>query len=121
MLGVVVGGALPALAGHGALSTVFVLTLALGLTLLLTRARRPRRPASAPASVRIAQFAVPLGRARFRWLLAVFALNAIAPAITATVFQFFVLDRLQVPEAQLGVFLALYFVAGAVFSGFGRR
>jgi GPH family glycoside/pentoside/hexuronide:cation symporter len=113
LLGVLVGGALPALAGHGALSAVFVSTLTLALALLLARAPRPGTSLSVPTSVRWSQFAVPLGQARFRWLLAVFALNAIAPAITATVFQFFVLDRLQLPETHVALFLAIYFIAGA--------
>ena len=113
LLGVLVGGALPALVGHGVVSGVFVLALALGLALLIRHAPRPRAPVRATAGVRFAQFGVPLGAPRFRWLLAVFALNAIAPAITATVFQFFVLDRLQLPETRVGLFLAVYFVAGA--------
>ena len=113
LLGVLVGGAMPALAGHGVLSAVFVVALALGLALLLARAPRPRVPALAPSGSPFAQFAAPLKTAPFRWLLAVFALNAVAPAITATVFQFFVLDRMQLPETQVGLFLAVYFVAGA--------
>ena len=129
LLGVLVGGALPAVSGHGVLSAVFVLTLAIGLAVLLARAPRPAQrpalhplspafaplatPSGAPDRGRFAQFAVPLAEARFRWLLAVFSVNAIAPAITATVFPFFVLDRLQLPQSHLGAFLALYFVAAA--------
>lgn len=113
LLGVLVGGALPALAGYGVLSALFVALLLVGVTLLLRAAPRPpARGVPVPGSA-FTQFTVPLATAPFRWLLAVFTLNAIAPAITATAFQFFVLDRLQLPEAQVGLFLALYFVAGA--------
>jgi Na+/melibiose symporter-like transporter len=59
-----------------------------------------------------AEFLVPLGTSRLRWLLAVFTLNAIAPSITATVFPFFVADRLGL-AAWAPAFLVLYFVAGA--------
>jgi glycoside/pentoside/hexuronide:cation symporter, GPH family len=47
-----------------------------------------------------------------RRLLLVFALNGIASAIPATLFLFFVADRLKL-ESQSGVFLAAYFVAAA--------
>jgi GPH family glycoside/pentoside/hexuronide:cation symporter len=113
LLGVLLGGALPALAGYTALSLAFVVALTLGFVLLLARAQRPRRRGGVPAGNPFRQFAVPLATARFRWLLAVFALNALAPAITATVFQFFVLDRLQLSDAGVAALLALYFLAGA--------
>jgi Na+/melibiose symporter-like transporter len=55
---------------------------------------------------------VPLATRNTRWLLGVFALNALAPSITATVFVFFVADRLGM-AAQAPAFLAVYFLAGA--------
>jgi hypothetical protein len=40
-------------------------------------------PAAGPRSNPFSAFVVPLASGRFRWLLLVFALNAIAPSITA--------------------------------------
>jgi Na+/melibiose symporter-like transporter len=49
----------------------------------------------------------------FRRLLAVFMLNGIASAVPATLVLFFVADVLAA-EGRQGLFLALYFVAGAI-------
>jgi glycoside/pentoside/hexuronide:cation symporter, GPH family len=54
----------------------------------------------------------PLADALFRKLLVVFMLNGIAAAIPATLVLFFIADVLDA-EARQGVFLALYFIAGA--------
>ncbi|HEX4884125.1 MAG TPA: MFS transporter [Casimicrobiaceae bacterium] len=54
----------------------------------------------------------PLRDRLFRSLLAVFVANGIASAIPATLVLFFVADVLDAQESQ-GLFLALYFVAGA--------
>jgi Na+/melibiose symporter-like transporter len=113
LIGVLIGGALPTVLGMAPLSALFIALLALALFALARRAPRP--PASrlaAPAGNPFSSFVLPLRSARLRWLLAVFALNAIAPSITATVFQFFVADRLGLAP-YTGLFLALYFVAGA--------
>jgi Na+/melibiose symporter-like transporter len=48
----------------------------------------------------------------FRKLLVVFMLNGIAAAIPATLVLFFIADVLDA-ESQQGIFLALYFIAGA--------
>jgi len=72
----------------------------------------PAPPATAAAASPYAEFVVPLSTTRLRWLLAVFTLNAIAPSITATVFPFFVADRLGLAE-HAPAFLVIYFVAGA--------
>jgi Na+/melibiose symporter-like transporter len=56
--------------------------------------------------------AAPLANADFRRLLAVFMLNGIASAVPATLVLFFVSDVLAA-EGRQGLFLALYFVAGA--------
>jgi Na+/melibiose symporter-like transporter len=116
LVGVLIGGSVPSLAGMPVLTALFLVLLATGLVLLVRFAPQPARhawPAHAgPAGNPFTTFLVPLGSARLRWLLAVFALNAIAPAITATVFQFFVADRLGL-AASSGLFLALYFLAGA--------
>jgi len=113
LIGVLLGGSVPALAGMPVLTAMFLLLLAIGLVLLVRHAPRPAPiNRSTPAGNPFVTFLVPLATPRLRWLLAVFALNAIAPAITATVFQFFVADRLGLGSAA-GVFLALYFIAGA--------
>ncbi len=49
----------------------------------------------------------------FRWLFAIFMCNAIAGAITATLFLFFVEDIIGAAE-QSGRMLMLYFLAGAL-------
>ncbi len=113
LIGVLIGGTVPTVAGMPALVATFVVLLAAGLALLAFYAPRPRRRAVGQAADhRFTAFLIPLRTSRLRWLLAIFALNAIAPAITATVFQFFVADRLGLRE-YTGLFLALYFIAGA--------
>jgi GPH family glycoside/pentoside/hexuronide:cation symporter len=54
----------------------------------------------------------PLADRLFRKLLVVFMLNGIAAAIPATLVLFFIADVLNA-ESRQGMFLALYFVAGA--------
>lgn len=117
LIGVLVGAVLPQVFGMPALVAAFVGTLVLALALLARCAPGPVRdsplPAGPAAGNPFASFVVPLGESSLRWLLAVFALNAIAPAITATVFQFFVADRLGLAQ-YTGLFLALYFLSGAL-------
>lgn len=55
----------------------------------------------------------PLADKRFRELLLVFLANGIASAIPATLVLFYISDVLHAQKLQ-GVFLALYFLAGAV-------
>jgi len=113
LVGVLIGGALPTVLGMGALTWIFLPCLAVALVVLVRGAPTPPRPVqTAQSGNPFSTFLLPLGTRRLRWLLAVFALNAIAPSITATVFQFFVADRLGLPQ-YTGLFLALYFIAGA--------
>ena len=56
--------------------------------------------------------AAPLADPTFRRLLAAFMANGIASAIPATLVLFYIADVLQA-EARQGLFLALYFIAGA--------
>lgn len=113
LMGVLIGGALPTVVGMGVLTWVFLVALALALLLLMRGAPAAPAPRHAPPTGNpFASFTLPLKSSRLRWLLAVFALNAIAPSITATVFQFFVADRLGLAP-YAGLFLALYFIAGA--------
>ncbi len=116
LVGVLAGAVLPQLIGMAAMVAVFLVALGATVYLLARCAPRPS-PAGVPAagaqSNPFSAFVVPLASGRFRWLLLVFALNAIAPSITATVFQFFVADRLGL-AGYVPAFLALYFIAGAV-------
>jgi len=79
--------------------------------LLLWFAPAARRPAAAHGPI-FAGMARPLSDRLFRPLLAVFVANGIASAIPATLVLFFIADVLQA-ESRQGLFLALYFVAGA--------
>ncbi len=112
LVGVLIGGSLPQVAGYGATVAVLVALLALGLVLLAWRAPRPPQARRLPPGNPFLAFVVPLAASNTRWLLGVFALNALAPSITATVFLFFVADRLGLKE-YAPAFLAVYFLAGA--------
>lgn len=118
LLGVVLAASLPMLlspgdeaAGLARLGWVFLPLLAVGAlcTLAFTPAaprRRSARQAALPAL-----WAALIHRP-FALLLLVFCANGIAAAIPASTVLFFVADVLQAP-ALAGVFLVLYFVAGA--------
>lgn len=113
LIGVLLGGTLPAAIGYAGMTWSLVLLLGAGLWLLALRA--PRAPAARglPAGGNpYLAFLEPVRHGNTRWLLAVFALNALAPSITATVFIFFVTDRLGLAD-RAPLFLALYFIAGA--------
>jgi len=112
LIGVLIGGGLPQLAGYGATAAVLVALLAITLALLALRAPRPPQARPLPPGNPYLAFVVPLAASNTRWLLGIFALNALAPSITATVFLFFVSDRLGLKDYAPG-FLALYFLAGA--------
>ncbi len=119
LVGVLIGAVLPQAVGMPALIGVFLVALLLGVIVLARYAPQPQRTEASVLRARqaaggnpFASFVVPLASSRFRWLLLVFALNAVAPSITATVFQFFVADRLGL-AGYTGAFLALYFIAGA--------
>ncbi len=112
LIGVLIGGSLPQVAGYDVLAWTFLALLAVGLVVLARRAPRPPRARALPPGNPYLTFVVPLASRNTRWLLGVFALNALAPSITATVFLFFVADRLGLKE-HAALFLALYFLAGA--------
>jgi Na+/melibiose symporter-like transporter len=112
LIGVLVGGSLPQLAGYGAATAALVSLLVLGLAALAWRAPRPPQARPLPPGNPYLAFVVPLAARNTRWLLGVFALNALAPSISATVFLFFVSDRLGL-AAYAPIFLAAYFLAGA--------
>jgi Na+/melibiose symporter-like transporter len=54
-----------------------------------------------------------LANPRFRWLLGVFVFSGIAASVPSTLFLFFVADVLEA-SAYAGLFLLLYFAAGAI-------
>lgn len=83
------------------------ITLALAPAAIRSRDRQP----SARRLV-FADMSAPLSDPAFRRLLAAFMANGIASAIPATLVLFYIADVLQA-EARQGLFLALYFIAGA--------
>ncbi|GGD01837.1 MFS transporter [Undibacterium terreum] len=110
LIGVIGAAALSQLAGIAWLSLAFMMSLLLAGFFLIRYAPRPlslAKPERQDASLRL-----PFQNRVFRWLFAVFVMNGIAAAIPATLFLFFVRDRLQL-AASSGIFLILYFVAGA--------
>lgn len=113
LAGVVIAASLPALAGLAALSAGFVVLLLGAVALLVARAPRPHLAVATESDAQAMAWQAPLRVPRFRWLLAVFAINGIAAAIPATLFLFFASDRLQLAD-YAGLFLVLYFVAAAV-------
>ncbi|MEP6943024.1 MAG: MFS transporter [Betaproteobacteria bacterium] len=103
------GGADEGLARFAMLFAILTLACA-AITLLGTPAGS--RPAAARTTSIRQLIARPLGDSLFRRLLVVFMLNGIAAAIPATLVLFFIADVLGA-QSQQGLFLALYFVAGA--------
>jgi GPH family glycoside/pentoside/hexuronide:cation symporter len=126
LFGVLIASALPVMAGMSALSAVFVVALASSAALLLFYSPMPAkvaapapgvdvtgepRPVTSPAQT-WSDIARPFRDRHFRWLFMVFTLNGTAAAIPATLFLFFTQDRLAL-GSQAGIFLLLYFAAGA--------
>ena len=106
----VLGGAGGDDAGLPRFALAFAVFTALCLALLWRAPAAPRQ--AAPPGPLFAGMAKPLSDPLFRPLLAVFLANGIASAIPATLVLFFIADVLQA-ESRQGLFLALYFVAGA--------
>ncbi len=80
---------------------------------LVTLALAPAAPRAGARSEPIfAGMRAPLADPYFRRLLAVFMLNGIASAVPATLVLFYIADVLGA-ESRQGLFLTLYFVAGA--------
>jgi len=90
-----------------------LVVVAASVTLLRApHAPRPSRALHA-GRVTLGAMTAPFASPAFRQLFAVFMLNGIATALPATLVLFFVSDALQLPR-QAGLFLAAYFVAGAL-------
>ncbi len=124
LIGVVLASVLPtALAtpygmptALGVFALTFAVLLCLGCTMLLRAAPRPQRVARSEAQ----SWRLPLRNEAFRRLAAVYFINAVAVAIPATLALFFIADRLQLAKLT-GLFLALYFVSGALGLPFWTR
>ncbi|ABM43102.1 major facilitator superfamily MFS_1 [Acidovorax sp. JS42] len=115
LIGVVTASALSVAWGAGPMLVVFALSLLAGW-LALWHAPRPAAPAQQdlPAAFAWATVWQPLRQPAFRRLLAVFLCNGIASAVPAALMLFFARDRLQATQAQIALFLVLYFVSGAL-------
>jgi Na+/melibiose symporter-like transporter len=100
--------------GLDGLALLFALLLLASAALLLRHAPRPPHMDPLPSTPPIMRVAVlaPFRNRRFRALFAVLLVNGVAAAIPATLFLFFAGDRLRL-GASAGLFLLLYFVAGA--------
>ena len=109
LVGVVLASVTPTLAGLPATVALFGVLLVAGW-FFWAQAPRPARTAVPHVSI---DLRLPLRRAPFRRLLAVFVLNGIASAVPATLVLFFVQDRLRAPAAMEPAFLGLYFVVAA--------
>jgi glycoside/pentoside/hexuronide:cation symporter, GPH family len=117
LLGVMVAAALPVLLTQGlgphawpAMAALFGVLLLLACAALFA-VPRPAVQAHAPATQ--GAWHEVLRTPRFRSLLLAFLLNGIAAALPATLVVFFIEDVLQA-KAYEGLFLVLYFVAGAL-------
>lgn len=109
LTGVVLAAILPPLVGRTGLCISFVIALLLSAFLLLRQAPRAGAlPESKPA-----HWLLPFKQSRFRWLFVIYAINGIAAAVPATLFLFFVADRLLLPN-QAPLFLLLYFLSAAL-------
>lgn len=109
LVGVVLAAVLADAMYAASLSALLILALGAGAWLLLLRAPRPAMAVEWTSGFSV--FAPFRGR-RFRWLFSVFVLNGIAASIPATLFMFFVSDRMAL-GTYAGIFLALYFLAAA--------
>lgn len=117
LLGVLIAAAIPGFLGRDAgsglalFSLLFVPVLIVAALVTLRNTSRPVVKARPPATLRT--ILRPLRNGKFRWLLSVFVVSGIAGAIPGTLILFFVEDIVRRPDLA-GVFLALYFLFGAL-------
>lgn len=111
LIGVVAASALSVVWGPAVMVAVFAFTLVLGW---LAWWRAPRPAFGAARKLPRPDLWRPLRMPDFRRLLTVFMCNGIASAVPAALMLFFAQDRLQASEAQIALFLVLYFVCGAL-------
>ncbi len=117
LLGVLIAAAVPGfigsdiVSGLALFSLLFVPVLMVAAYVSLSRTARPAVMAVPIATLHT--ILLPLRNRKFRWLMGVFVLSGIAGAIPGTLILFFVEDIIRRPDLA-GVFLALYFVFGAL-------
>lgn len=124
LFGVVLASVLPSIlatqfgmaAALATFAITFAVLLCIGTAVLLLAAPRPHRIVRTAAG----NWRLPLRNMAFRRLAGVYFINAVAVAIPATLALFFIADRLQLAELT-GLFLALYFVSGALGLPFWTR
>lgn len=116
LVGVVLAAALPLLladdlaSGLAALGWIFLVLL--GVFALWTFAATPPMRAS-PHRLELRRFLQPFANSTFARFIPGYVLNGVAAALPATLVIFFVDDVLDL-QAWSGLFLALYFVSGAL-------
>jgi len=118
LVGVIAASLLPGLLGSsldvGSARTGLLFVPLLAVCGSITLACAPRRTVSPARAGRLAgSILAPLRNPAFRALLATFLLNGTAAAVPATLVLFYVGDVLHL-ESSAGLFLALYFVSGAL-------
>jgi len=112
LVGVIIAAALVTASDPNWLTLAFIVSLAgTGLLLLRYGPRPTIQPLASQSNISAKQ--ALLSNRYFRWLFGVFLLNGIAAAMPATLFLFFVNDRLLLAQ-YAGIFLIVYFVSAAV-------
>ena len=112
LIGVIISSALASLADIGWLSFIFVVSLLSTAVLLLRNAPAPDSCLQT-GQTRIKGGLLPFKNRLFRYLFGIYMLNGIAAAIPATLFLFFINDRLALPQ-YAGQFLVVYFSMAAL-------
>ena len=119
LAGVLVAAALPEIlarqsgsrAGFAQFAMVFAPLVLVGALAAIVGSPRAAPGVARDATLRTLW--LPLGNARFRWLLAAFMASGIAAAIPATLVLFYIEDIVRRPNLA-ALFLATYFAAGAL-------
>ena len=117
LLGVLIAAAAPGFlggdigSGLAIFSLAFLPVLIVAAFVTLRYTARPAAPSISNAPLR--SMLLPLRNLKFRWLMGVFILSGIAGAIPGTLILFYVEDIVRRPDLA-GVFLALYFLFGAL-------
>lgn len=113
LAGVVLAAAITGASGYGALTIAFAVTLVGAGAWLLLASPRPKGASEPAAPAGWRAMALPFRGARFRALFTILLVNGVASAIPATLFLFFVADRLALASLS-GLFLIMYFGAAAL-------
>lgn len=124
LLGVLVASVLSNLYGLWLNWWVFTFSLAIGVAAWYFLFLRQQSFISIPQSPQVViawnwrdvlqQLSQPFKDGVFKQLLLVYAVNGVASAIAATLFLFFVQDKLQLSTIQASILLLLYFVSAAI-------